>query len=120
MIILADTSVWVDHLRRGRPGLATLLEHAIVLCHPFVVGELACGSIANRDRFLRLLSALPRAMVAEHEEVMRLVRDRRIHGRGLGWVDMHLLASSILERCALWTLDKRLEAVATELGVPAP
>lgn len=120
MIALTDTSVWVDHLRRGRPGLAALLEHDGVLCHPFVVGELACGSIANRDRVLRLLSALPRAAVAEHEEVMRLVGDRRIHGRGLGWIDMHLLASSILERCALWTLDKRLGAVATELGVPAP
>ena len=120
MITLADTLVWVDHLRRGRPGLATLLEHDGVLCHPFVVGELACGSIANRDDFLRLLSALPLADVAEHEEVMRLVGDRRIHGRGLGWIDMHLLASSVLERCALWTLDKRLEAVAAELGVPAP
>lgn len=117
---LADTSVWVDHLRRSRHGLAALLEDDEVLCHPFVVGELACGSLANRDRFLRLLSALPRAVVAEHEEVVRLVDDRRIHGRGLGWVDMHLLASSILEGCALWTLDKRLEAVASELGVAVP
>ncbi len=120
MITLVDTSIWVDHLRRDRPGLASLLEQDGVLCHTFVVGELACGSLANRDGVLRLLSALPRASVAEHEEVMRLVRDRRIHGRGLGWVDMHLLASSILEKCALWTLDKRLQAVATELGVPAP
>ena len=120
MITLADTSVWVDHLRHDRHGLASLLEQNAVLCHPFVVGELACGSLADRDRLLRLLSALPRAMVVEHEEVMRLVGDRRIHGRGLGWIDMHLLASSILEKCALWTLDKRLEAAATELGVPAP
>lgn len=117
---LADTSVWVDHLRRDRQGLTALLEEGGVLCHPFVVGELTCGSLANRDRLLQLLSALPRAMVAEHEEVMRLVHDRRIHGRGLGWVDMHLLASSLLEGCTLWTLDKRLEQVATELGVPAP
>ncbi len=120
MITLADTSVWVDHLRRDRHGLASLLEQDGVICHPFVVGELACGSLANRDRFLRLMSALPPAMVAEHEEIMRLVHDRRIHGRGIGWIDMHLLASSLLERCALWTLDKRLQAVATELGIPAP
>ena len=120
MMTLADTSVWVDHLRRDRHRLAALLKESRVLCHPFVAGELACGSLANRDRFLRLLGALPRAIVAEHEEVMRLVHDRRIHGRGLGWVDTHLLASSLLEGCALWTLDKRLEAVATELGVLAP
>jgi predicted nucleic acid-binding protein len=116
---LADTSVWVDHLRHGRHRFADLLEEGRVLCHPFVVGELACGSLANRDGFLRLLGALPRATVAEHEEVMRLVQARGIHGRGLGWVDVHLLASTLLDGCALWTLDKRLEEVATQLGVTA-
>ena len=116
---LADTSVWVDHLRHGRHRFAGLLEEGRVLCHPFVVGELACGSLANRDRFLRLLGALPRARVAAHEEVMQFVHVRGIHGRGLGWVDMHLLASTLLEGCALWTLDKRLEDAARQLGIAA-
>ena len=113
---LVDTSVWVDHLRREGHPLAALLTEDLVLCHPFVVGELACGSLSHRDRFLGLLGALPRARVADHEEVLQLVRVRRIHGRGLGWIDVHLLASALLEGCALWTMDKRLAAAAAELG----
>ena len=116
---LADTSVWVEHLRSDDHELATLLEDGGVLCHPFVVGELACGSLSDREHFLHLLAALPQAELAEHREVLLLVRTRRIHGRGLGWIDMHLLASASLERCVLWTLDKRLETVARELGVAA-
>ena len=118
-MILADTSVWVEHLRCEGHALAGLLEEGVVLCHPFVVGELACGSLSNRDRFLRLLAALPQVQVAEHEEVVQLVRARKLHARGLGWIDMHLLASVLLAGCALWTLDKRLETVAGELGVAA-
>ncbi len=114
---LADTSVWVEHLRSDDHELATLLENGRVLCHPFVVGELACGSLSDREHFLHLLAALPQAEVAEHQEVLQLVRSRRLHARGLGWIDMHLLASAFLERCVLWTLDKRLETVARELGV---
>ena len=113
---LVDTSVWVDHLRRDGHPLAALLAEDLVLCHPFVVGELACDSLSHRDRFLGLLGALPRARVADHEEVLQLVRVRRIHGRGLGWIDVHLLASALLEGCALWTMDKRLAAAAAELG----
>ena len=116
---VADTSVWVEHLRSDDHELATLLENGRVLCHPFVVGELACGSLSDREHFLHLLAALPQAEVAEHQEVLRLVRSRRLHARGLGWIDMHLLASAFLERCVLWTLDKRLETVARELGVAA-
>ena len=116
---LADTSVWVDHLRYEGHPLAALLDEGGVLCHPFVVGELACGSLSNRDRFLSLLGALPQVKVAEHQEVLQLVGVRGVHGRGLGWIDMHLLASALLDGCALWTLDKRLEEVAAELGVAA-
>ena len=116
---LADTSVWVDHLRYDGHPLAVLLDDGRVLCHPFVVGELACGSLSNRDRFLRLLEALPQAQMAEHQEVLQLVRARCIHARGLGWIDMHLLASALLEGCTLWTMDRRLEEVAAELGVAA-
>ena len=118
-MILADTSVWVDHLRGEDHELATLLREGMVLSHPFVVGELACGSRSDREHFLHLLAALPQAEVAEHEEVLQLVRSRRLYGRGLGWIDMHLLASAFLERCVLWTLDRRLETVAGELGVAA-
>lgn len=116
---LADTSVWVEHLQSDDRELATLLEDGKVLCHPFVAGELACGSLSDREHFLHLLAALPQAEVAEHQEVLQLVRNRRLHARGLGWIDMHLLASAFLERCVLWTLDKRLETVARELGVAA-
>ena len=116
---LADTSVWIDHLRYAQHPLGALLDEGGVLCHPFVLGELACGSLFSRDRFLSLLGALPQAQVAEHQEVLRLVRVRGIHGRGLGWMDMHLLASALLEGCALWTLDKRLKEVSGELGIAA-
>ncbi len=117
---LADTSVWVDHLRSDGHPLASLLDADRVLGHPFVIGELECGSLSNRDRFLGLLGALPQAKVASHAEVLQLVQVRRIHGRGLGWIDMHLLASTLLVGCVLWTMDKRLDTVATELGVAAP
>ena len=114
---LVDTSVWVDHLRRGNARLATLLDAGIVLCHPFVIGELACGNLARRDRLLTLLNALPETPVAEHREVLELVRAQHLHGQGLGWIDMHLMASALLARCALWTLDKRLDATMQRLGL---
>ena len=114
---LVDTSVWVDHLRRGHAQLGALLERGHVFCHPFVVGELACGQLSERDRILRLLGMLPAAPVADHGEVLRLVHARRLHGRGLGWIDVHLLASALLAKCALWTLDKRLDEAARQAGL---
>jgi hypothetical protein len=113
---LVDTSVWVDHLRRGNDRLASLLSDARVLCHPFIIGELACGNLAERDRILRLLGALPGVPLAEHEEVLELAGAHKIHGRGLGWIDMHLLASALLAGCPLWTLDRRLEATALRMS----
>ena len=115
-MVLVDTSVWVDHLRRGNDDLVTLLEEAQSLCHPFVIGELACGNLSQRDRILSLLGALPQAPVAEHAEVLELVESRRLHGQGLGWIDMHLLASALLAGCPLWTLDRRLASAARKLG----
>ncbi len=114
---LVDTSVWVDHLRRGNNQLAGLLDDGRALCHPFVIGELACGNVAHRERILTLLGALPEAPVAEHAEVLDLVRSRRLHGQGLGWIDMHLVASARLAACSLWTLDRRLDTVARRLSV---
>ena len=114
---LVDTSVWVDHLRRATPRLVALLEEGHVCCHPFVAGELACGQLSQRDHFLQLLAALPQAPAAGHDEALRLLRTQRLHGQGLGWIDVHLLASALLAGCALWTLDKRLAAAASKLGV---
>jgi predicted nucleic acid-binding protein len=118
-MILVDTSVWVQHLQTGNPRLGALLRDEQVLSHPFVVGELACGNLRNREEILALLAALPEARVAEHHEVLHLVGSARLYGRGLGWVDAHLLASALLSRCAFWTLDKRLQRVAATLRTPA-
>ncbi len=115
MITLVDTSVWIDHLRKGNSQLAALLDGGGVCCHRFVVGELACGTLRNRDELLSLLRALPAAPIAEHEEVLDFIAERKLAGRGLGWIDMHLLASALLANCAVWTLDRRLAAAATEL-----
>ena len=114
---LVDTSVWVDHLRRGVPRLAALLIEGRVLCHPFVMGELACGHLAHRSRVLQLLGTLPQAPAASHDETLRLLHAHNLQGQGLGWIDMHLLASALIGRCALWTRDKRLAAAAERLGV---
>ena len=116
-MILVDTSVWIDHLRAGNRRLRSLLENAEVLVHPFVVGELACGTLRNREEVLTLLHALPEAQAAEHEEVMSVVERERLYGRGIGWVDVHLLASARLSSAALWTLDRRLSRIASALAL---
>jgi len=111
-VILVDTSVWVDHLRRGNDALAALLHEERVLCHPFVVGELACGRLHRRAELLDLLGRLPAAPLVSHGETLAFVEGRRLMGRGLGWVDVHLLASASLARRPLWTLDRSLAATA--------
>lgn len=117
MIVLADTSVWIDHWRRGNPRLARLLEQDRIVLHPFVVGEIALGSIAERTDVLHDLHALDTARLAEHAEVMDLIERAPLWGRGIGWVDAHLLASALLDRIRLWTLDRPLALVAAHLGV---
>lgn len=107
-MVLADTSVWIQHFRRGEPALAAQLSDGLVLMHPFISGELACGNLKGRAAILSDLRALPPAELASHQEVLQLIEDRRLWGRGLGWVDMHLLASALLSRCGFWTLDKKL------------
>lgn len=111
-MILVDTSVWIDHLRRGNADLAAALEHGLVVCHPFVIGELACGNFANRAEVLALLGKLPTVSVATDAEVLMLIERRRLMGRGLGYVDAHLLASAAIGSVTLWTLDTRLAQLA--------
>jgi predicted nucleic acid-binding protein len=116
-MILVDTSVWVDHLRSGNQMLASLLEQDQVLTHPFVLGELACGAIRNRDEILLHLQALPSAQRVEDEEALSFVEQRRLFGRGIGWIDAHLLASAVITHARLMTLDRRLARVAAIVGV---
>ena len=114
-MVLVDTSVWVDHLRRGTPALAVLLADGEVACHPFVIGELACGNLRNRSEILALLPSLPSIPEVAHEELLRFIEGHRLMGRGLGLIDVHLLASAQLAAIPLWTLDRRLREAAIGL-----
>lgn len=117
-MILVDSSVWIDHLRAGDTGLSATLEAGLVLTHPFVVGELACGNINNRDEILSWLQNLSSAPVATHVEVLAFIEARSLMGRGIGYVDAHLLASAVLaDGGRLWTQDRRLRLLAEELGL---
>lgn len=117
-MILVDTSVWIDHLRAGDAYLAALLTGSRVLMHPFVLGELACGNLHNREQVLALLKALPKASVASDDEVLFFIERHAPMGRGIGYVDAHLLAAVTLSDMArLWTRDKRLRMVANSLAL---
>ncbi len=116
-MVLVDTSVWIDHLRRGRVGLDIPLGEGQVLCHPFIVGELACGNLKNRLDILSLLQTLPAVRTAEEDEVLQFIEKYRLMGKGLGYIDVHLLASSLLSHAPLWTFDKRLGDAAAVLGI---
>jgi hypothetical protein len=117
-VILADTSVWVDHLRRGDKTLAALLDAGTVLVHPFVIGELALGNLRQREILLNALADLPHASVATDAEVLHFIERHALSGRGIGYIDAHLLAAAKLTAGAeLWTNDKRLHAVAVQLGL---
>jgi predicted nucleic acid-binding protein len=116
-VILVDTSVWIDHLRRGNPDLAELLQDARVLCHPFVAGELALGHLQRRAEILALLSNLPQTAPAAHEEVLGFVEEHALAGSGLGWIDAHLLCAAARDHLQLWALDRRLASAAARLGL---
>jgi predicted nucleic acid-binding protein len=111
-MLLVDSSVWIAHFRTANPVLRDLLTNGLVLIHPFVIGELACGSMKNRKRILADLQELPLATSATHEEVMNLLDQRTLWSRGIGWVDAHLIASALLSHCRLWTLDAKLREAA--------
>ncbi|MCZ8436684.1 type II toxin-antitoxin system VapC family toxin [Achromobacter xylosoxidans] len=117
-MILVDTSIWINHLSDGEPCLVRLLEEESVLMHPFIAGELALGSLGRRDVVLGAMSLLPQVVRASHDEVMHFLHSERLFGKGIGYVDLHLLASTRLTPgAALWTRDKRLQALATTLGL---
>jgi predicted nucleic acid-binding protein len=118
-MILVDTSVWIDHFRHGDSGLSALLNDGEVLIHPLIIEELACGDLPNREETLGDLQALSAAPVAEHPEALELIARERLHGSGLGAVDVHLLASARLAGASVWSKDKALARAAKRLGLAA-
>ena len=115
-MLLADTSVWVDHFRNGNSTLADQLQDGQVWMHPFILGELSCGNLPQRKSTLEDLASLPAVTSASDEEVLEMIESHRLFGRGLGWIDAHLLAAARLSHCRFWTLDRRLADVARELS----
>ena len=116
-MVLVDTSIWVTHLRDGNRHLETLLFDAEVTCHPFILGELACGNIGNRTEILSLLQTLPIAPTIELDEFLYFIDRNQLMGTGIGFVDVHLLASSQLAGIPLWTADKKLRSAAIKLDL---
>ncbi len=117
-MILADSSVWINHLIVDDPHLVSLLDEDQILIHPMVIGELACGNIRNRAGVMRMLRRLPGISTATHDEVMFFIERHRFMGRGIGFIDAHLLAAAVMSApTQLWTKDRRLMALANELGV---
>jgi predicted nucleic acid-binding protein len=117
-VILVDTSVWIDHFHKGIPSLAEILERTEILTHPFVIGELACSSLARRREVLALLADLPASSVATDGETLLFIERHRLMGKGLGYIDAHLLAATLLtDGAALWTRDKTLRGIAAKLRI---
>ena len=115
--ILVDTSVWIKHLREGDKNLVRLLEQGFVACHPFIIGELACGGIKNRHEIMSLFNDLPSTDILEHYDIMEFIEYRNIMNKGIGYVDVHLLASALVSETPLWTFDKALKKVANQLSI---
>jgi predicted nucleic acid-binding protein len=114
-MILVDTSVWIGFLREGDSLLSDLLNEGEVSTHPFVIGELRLGNISKRKNFLELIESLPQCRQASNEEVTHLIESNKLYGKGIGYTDAHILASSIISQSPLWTLDKRLDAISKKL-----
>jgi hypothetical protein len=116
-MVLVDTSIWVTHLRQGSRQLEKLLMDAEVMCHPFIIGELACRNLKNRNEILSLLQSLPMAPTIEFDEFLFFVDRNHLRGKGIGFVDVHLLASAQLTGVPLWTADKRLKSAIDLLAL---
>lgn len=117
MRVLVDTSVWIDHLHRADVGLQGLLARGEVWTHAVVIGELAAGRLANRAEFLGHLQKLPRAGEIDLEEGLHLIEVRRIHGQGLSWADIQMLAAASIDNLRLWSRDKALAGAADNVGL---
>ncbi len=114
-MVLVDTSVWINHFREGSRRLQDLLLEGVVACHPFIIGELACGNLKNRHEILDLLQSLPQTQSVGSEEILALIQGRELQDKGIGLIDAHLLASALISQSRLWTEDKRLKALADKL-----
>ena len=116
-MVLVDTSVWISHFRYGHARLQKLLEEGRVACHPFIIGELACGNISNRIEILYLMQSLPMLDSVEHDELLVFIEENKLMGKGLGFVDVHLMASAVLAGTPLWTQDKKLKQACARLSI---
>lgn len=116
-MILVDTSVWIDHFRAANDELVSALTEGQVLTHSFIIGEIACGGLRQRQEILSLLPLLPQSKIAADSEVLALIEDYELYGKGIGWIDAHLLASCLLSHSALWTNDKKLARLARLVGI---
>ena len=116
-MVLVDTSVWVSHFRAENKRLQNLLEFEVVFCHPLIIGELACGNIKHRAEVLSLLEKLPAPQKLEHQEVLLFIDKHHLMGKGLGFIDAHLLAAVYISGLSIWTEDKSLQISARHLGV---
>jgi len=116
-MVLVDTSVWVRHFREGDSNLEELLNSGDVMCHPYIIGELACGNLKNRREVLSLLQLLPTAAVAKHEEILSFIDKNQLVGKGLGYIDVHLCAAALLSGATLWSYDKKLNEANERFGI---
>jgi predicted nucleic acid-binding protein len=116
-MILADTSVWIDHLRKTDQKLFDILQKGEVCIHPFIIGEIACGNLSNRVEIIDLLRALPEVLVASDDEILQFIENRQLYGKGLGYIDIHLLASAFINKVSFWTRDKRLSRIYSDLNL---
>ncbi|MGQ0555421.1 MAG: type II toxin-antitoxin system VapC family toxin [Nitrospiraceae bacterium] len=115
MPTLVDTSVWIDHFRSDSSVLRRLLDDDLILCHPLVIGELACGNLKQRSVVLNSMAVLPTTPTIDYQELLMFIDTHRLFGQGLGWIDVHLLASAVLQHVTLWTLDQSLRHAAKKL-----
>jgi predicted nucleic acid-binding protein len=115
--VLADTSVWVRHFREGDPCLERLLLKGEVMCHPFIIGELACGNLKNRREIISLLQHLPQAALIKHDEILHFIAQHHLMGKGLGYIDVHLSASAMVMGVPMWTFDQRLDEANKLFGI---
>jgi predicted nucleic acid-binding protein len=115
-VILVDTSIWIDHLRDANRALAALLQADLVCTHDFVIGEMACGNLRNRAEVLGLLQSLPRLAAATDEETLFFIEKQQLMGRGIGYIDAHLLAATVIRGARLWTKDKSFRGIAEHKG----